>query len=157
MNYTENLCQNGRCGGLSMPPTPFFLLPIPGVVVVLLLLPRGHTPHGRASPYIRAGRSHLSCGTKSAVRFCSLTEDWYADTVLVRLQQCGPKGFRRYGNGQQAPGKPDQTRSIAPNQGYICRSSLHEAGGDTFVNLRGNAWRGMLPPPLLTYERRTLK
>lgn len=52
------------------------------------------------SAYYQGGGSHSPCGTRSAVRFCSLTEDWYADTVLVRLQQCGPKGFRRYGNGQ---------------------------------------------------------
>lgn len=36
----------------------------------------------------------------------------------------------------QAPGKPEQTRSIAPNQGYICRSCPHEGGGDTRGNMR---------------------
>lgn len=112
-------------------PPPFS--PPPAWVSPPASLP-GNYAAGRTSPTIRAERSHLSCGTRSAVRFCSLTEDWYADTVLVRLQQCGPKGFRRYGNGQQAPGKPDQIRSIAPNKGYICRSSLHEAGGDTKID-----------------------
>ena len=36
----------------------------------------------------------------------------------------------------QAPGKPDPTRSIAHNLGYIRRSRPHEGGGDTRGNMR---------------------
>lgn len=32
---------------------------------------------------------------------------------------------------EQAPGKPDQTRSI-PQKGYICRASLREMGADLY-------------------------
>ena len=59
-NRCGNLCENGRCGGLSMPPIPFFLLPTslgwlvassfcPGDIrrrsYQLTIEPRGRTSH----------------------------------------------------------------------------------------------------------------
>ena len=42
-----------------------------------------------------------------------------------------PSRCASIGADHQAPGKPDKTRSIPSKWRYICRSSPHEAGGDT--------------------------
>ena len=112
-NRCGNLCENGRCGGLSMPPIPFFLLPTSPGWLVASYFCSGDICR-RCIQSRKTGRPYLPCGTKSQQHGC----------------------FKKQA-GQQAPGKPDPTRSIAPNQGYICRSRPHEGGGDTrFMNSR---------------------
>lgn len=47
----------------------------------------------------------------------------------------------------QASGKPDQTRSIPGRTRYMSPCRCMSRGRRYRFNLRGNAWRGMFPPP----------
>ena len=125
-----------ECGSVC-PCAPirfFFFLLNPGACRGTYAARSNYQPAFRA----REGRAlHAATSPFTGIRQCApMAKELTAERRLPQgLKQPLPWGI---GNGarlswrrkrfKQAPGKPDQTRSI-PRKGYICRASLRETGG----------------------------
>ena len=106
-----------------------FLLPSPGVVGGLLLLPWGYMPQDVPAERPRGRTSHAAPGVQfdsaRRPRIGMLTRFWFDSSSVARKGSVGTVTVNR------PPESLRKTRSIAPNQGYICRSRPHEGDGDT--------------------------
>lgn len=128
--------------GRTIPISPLFITSLsPAPAAVRPPTPPGtiwsRPETGKGRPWLYAHNKHPPPRCNSGALPQLNSPDGHRATSVVAhiCQQCRTKlSWKMQGVTvilAQAPGKPEKTRSIAPNQGYICRSRPHEGGGET--------------------------